>query len=314
MKSILKKARIKSQANGRPPAAVEITLDGVLAAAIPAPGQPAVYAFQPFAPGVLQPGIGEPNLRAPETVSTAIRAALDQVSPRTHSVTVIIPDTVVRVFVLDFDSLPPKQADAFPVLRFRLRKMVPFDVEHAGISYQILTEKKDETKVLAAVIPGAILAEYEAAVRAAGYEPGAVLSSSLAALEAVGNSSNAMEAVLIANLSPVALTTSITSGQDLLLYRTLDLPEDPAAHIEEVRRGVAVASAYYEDRLGAPPMRLHFAGSLGSGEAGAEGFTNWLDGFDLSVVELAPRPATGATNSLGTASIAAVAGALAGVR
>ena len=313
MKSILKKARIKSQANGRPPAAVEITLDGVLAAAIPAPGQPAVYAFQSFAPGVLLPGIGEPNLRAPETVSTAIRTALDQVSPRTHSVTVIIPDTVVRVFVLDFDSLPPKPADAFPVLRFRLRKMVPFDVEHAGISYQILTEKKDETKVLAAVIPGAILAEYEAAVRAAGYEPGAVLSSSLAALEAVGNSSNAMEAVLIANLSPVALTTSITSGQDLLLYRTLDLPEDSAAHIEEVRRGVAVAAAYYEDRLGAPPMRLHFAGSLGSGEAGAEGFTNWLDGFELAVVELAPRPATGAASSLGSASIAAVAGALAGV-
>ncbi len=36
-----------------------------------------------------------------------------------------------------------------------------------------------------------------------------------------------MEAVLIANLSALALTTSITNGQDLLLYRTLDLPEDP---------------------------------------------------------------------------------------
>lgn len=313
---ILSKTKIGTQTNTRPPAAVEITLDGVLAAAVPAPGQPPVYAFQPFAAGILLPGIGEPNLRAPETVSSAIRAALDQVSPRSRSITVIIPDTVVRVFVLDFDSLPSKSADAYPVIRFRLRKMVPFDVEHAGISYQVLTEKKDEIKVLAAVIPGAILAEYETAVRAAGYEPGAVLSSSLAALEAVGmgESSNALEAVLIANLSPVALTTSITSGQDLLLYRTLDLPEDPAGHIEEVRRGVAVAAAYYEDKLGAPPVRLHFAGSLGSGEADAESLTNWLDGFELSVVELAPRPATGAMNSLGTASIAAVAGALAGVR
>lgn len=316
MKAILTKAQLNKQPGGRPPAAVEITLDGVLAAAIPAPGQPAVYAFEPFPPGALLPGIGEPNLRAPEAVSAAIHSALDQVSPRTRSVTVVIPDTVVRVFVLDFDSLPAKPADAYPVLRFRLRKMVPFDVEHAGLSYQVLTEKKDETKVLAAVIPGAILAEYESAVRTAGYEPGAVLPSSLAALEAVGigDSTTAMEAVLIANLSAVALTTSITSGQDLLLYRTLDLPEDRAAHIEEVRRGVAVAAAYYEDKLGAAPMRLHFAGSLGTGEAGAEGFTTWLDGFDFSVVELAPRPPTGAINSLGTASIAAVTGALAGVR
>ena len=98
----------------------------------------------------------------------------------------VLPDTAVRVFVLDFEALPAKPIEALPVLRFRLRKMVPFDVEHAGVSYQILVEKKGELKVLAAVIPGLILQEYEAAVRAAGYEPGAVLPSSLAAL-AAGN-------------------------------------------------------------------------------------------------------------------------------
>jgi len=45
-------------------------------------------------------------------------------------------------------------------------------------------ENKHECKVLAAVLPGPVLAEYEAAVRAAGFEPGAVLPSSLAALAA----------------------------------------------------------------------------------------------------------------------------------
>jgi type IV pilus assembly protein PilM len=79
---------------------------------------------------------------------------------------------------------PRKAAEIYPVLRFRLRKMVPFDVEHAGLSYQVLVENKDECKVLAAVLPGPVLAEYEAVVRAAGYEPGAVLPSGLAALEA----------------------------------------------------------------------------------------------------------------------------------
>ncbi len=43
---------------------------------------------------------------------------------------------------------------------------------------------------------------------------------------------DSMEAVLIANLTPLALTTSITNGQDLLLYRTLDLPEDPAQRLD----------------------------------------------------------------------------------
>ena len=40
-----------------------------------------------------------------------------------------------------------------------------------------------------------------------------------------------MEAVLAANLSRQALTTSIANGQDLLLYRTLELPEDPAQRV-----------------------------------------------------------------------------------
>ena len=310
MNSLLSKAKLGTQPAARPPAAVEITPEGVLAAAIPAPGQPPVYAFQPLPPGALLPGIGEPNLRLPDLVAGAIRTALDEVSPRTRAVTLIIPDTVVRVFVLDFDSLPAKPAEAFSVLRFRLRKMVPFDVEHAGLSYQVLVEKKDEVKVLAAVLPGPVLAEYEAAVRAAGYEPGAVLPSSLAALAAV----DSLEAVLVANLSPLAITTLISNGQDLLLYRTLDLPDDPALSLDEVRRGVAVAAAYYEDKLGARPLQIHFAGSTGPNGDGAQSFALWLDDPELDVVDLAARPATGAVTALGAASIAGVAGALAGVR
>jgi type IV pilus assembly protein PilM len=308
--SILSKAKLGTEPGGRPPSAVEITPEGVLAAVIPAPGQPPSYAYQPLPAGALLPGIGEPNVRAPEAVAAAIRTALDQASPRTRSVTLIIPDTVVRVFVLDFDSLPDNSVEALPVLRFRLRKMVPFDVEHAGLSYQVLMENKHECKVLAAVLPGPVLAEYEAVVRAAGYEPGAVLPSSLAALAAV----DSMEAVLIANMSSVALTTCISNGQDLLLYRTLDLPENPALRLDEARRGVAVAAAYYEDKLGARPTRLHFAGSTGEDDGGVEGFANWIADPELSIVELTRRPETGAVTALGTASIAGVTGALAGVR
>jgi len=84
--SLLSKAKLGTQPAARPPAAVEITPEGVLAAAIPALGQPPVYAFQPLPPGALLPGIGEPNLRLPDVVAGAIRTALDEVSPRTRAV------------------------------------------------------------------------------------------------------------------------------------------------------------------------------------------------------------------------------------
>jgi type IV pilus assembly protein PilM len=303
VRSILNKAKIGLQPGGRPPAAVELSPEGVLAAALPGSGGAPIYAFVPLPAGALVPGIGEPNIRAAETVSAAIRSALNQVSPRTRAVTLVMPDTAVRVFMLDFDSLPGRAAEAVPVLRFRLRKMVPFDVEHAGVSYQVLAQDKNEWKVLTAVLPGPILAEYEAAVRAAGYEPGAVLPSSLAALEAI----DSMEAVLAANLSPLALTTSITNGSDLLLHRTLDLPEEPALRLSEIQRGIAVAAAYFEDKLQAPARQLHYAGWYEARE-----FAGWIDNPELSVVDLVPRPETGAMTSLGAANIAGAAGALAG--
>ena len=309
MSSIINKAKFGSQLGARPPVAVELSPQGVLAAASPGPGQLPVYAFEPLPAGAIVPGIGEQNLRAPEVVANAIRAALGQVSSRTRSVTLVLPDTVVRVFVLDFDALPAKAVEAIPVLRFRLRKMVPFEVEHAGVSYQVLVENKNECKVLAAVLPGPVLAEYEAAVREAGYEPGAVLPTSLAALGVI----DSPEPVLAANLSAVALTTTITAGGDLLLYRTLDLPEEPGLRLQEVQRGVSVAAAYYEDKLGARPRLLYYAGIGAGGNSAAEDFARWINDPEMTVVDLAPRPETGAATPLGNlVTLAGVTGALAG--
>ncbi len=310
MSSIFNKNPGGGQAGGRPPAAVEISPEGVLAASRPASHKRGaesahgnLHAFVPLPPGALVPGIEEPNLREPEAVAAAIRSALDEISPRSSAVTVVLPDTLIRVFVLDFDSLPAKAAEAVSVIRFRLRKMVPFDVERAGVSYQMLAQTETECSVLAAVVPGPILDEYESAVRAAGYEPGAVLPSSLAALEAL----DSMEAIMAANLSAHAITTTISTGQKLLLYRTLDLPQDPGQRIAEIQRSIAVAAAYFEDKLGARPRRLYYAGALPPGE-----FANSIADPELSVVEWVSRPQEGAMTALPQMSFAGVAGALAG--
>ncbi len=204
--------------------------------------------------------------------------------------------------MLDFDSLPAKAIETVPVLRFRLRKMVPFDVEHAAVSYQMLVQEPGNVKVLATVMPGPALAEYEAVVRAAGYEPGAVLPSSLAALAAL----DSLEPILAANLTAQALTTSITSGQNLLLFRTVELPEDPGTRLYEVQRSIAVAAAYYEDKLVARPRKLHYAGIDTAGV-----FARLLADPELEVVEMAPTPEA-LTASLGPVSVAGIAGALVG--
>ena len=286
-----------------PRSAIELGPEGALAATIPQGSDTPSYAFAALAAGSLVPGVAEANIRVQEAVVAAIRAALNELSPKSHAVTLVLPDTAVRVFVLDFDTLPAKAAETIPVLRFRLRKMVPFDVEHAALSYQVLVKAESSVKVLATIMPGPVLAEYEAAVRAAGYEPGVVLPSSLASLAAV----ESLEPILAVNLSGVALTTSITSGQDLHLFRTVDLPEDPALRTAEIQRSIAVAAAYYEDKLVARPRKLHYAGIQK-----ADDFARVVADPELAVVDIVPTSGMGATTALGPMSIAGISGALAG--
>lgn len=293
----------------RPPAALELTFEGVVAAALPSHSAPPVFAFQALPPDALRPGTAEPNLAAPAQVVTAIRTALDAVTPRSKAVTLILPDLSVRVFVLDFDSLPARPVEALSLIRFRLRKAVPFDVEEATVSYQVLKQTKIDCRVLAAVVPGPILAEYEAAVREAGYEPGAVLPSSLAAIAAIDTT----EAAIAANLNQHTLTTIVTAGQDLLLFRTLELPSETVARQAEVQRDLSVAAAFFEDKLQAPPLTLFY-----SGAGGVEHFVDWIAEPEpwlsaMKLVDIVPPPETGVVTALGGASIAGVSGALVGV-
>ena len=71
MNSILSKAKSGTQHGGRPPAAVEIAPEGVLAASLAGKGQRPTYAFAPLPDGAVAPGIGEANLHAPEAVAAA---------------------------------------------------------------------------------------------------------------------------------------------------------------------------------------------------------------------------------------------------
>ena len=307
MSSFRLKVPIGIVPGGRPAAACEITPEGVIAAATPAAGQAPLYAFEPLAGDVLHPGLLEANIANPTAVTAAIRSALGQVQPRVRAVTVVVPDSAVRVFVLDFDTLPTRMDETLPVLRFRLRKSVPFDVEHAGISFQVLTEGSSrletQWKILAAVIPGPVLVEYESVVRAAGYDPGAVLPSSLAAICAI----ESQEAVLAVNLCTQALTTSIISGNDVLLHRTIELPPDSKGQQAEVQRAIAVAAAFFEDKLQVRPNRMLYSGVLSSHD-----FAEMVDDAELTIGELVQQPSTGMISAIGRASVAAVTGVLLG--
>lgn len=210
--------------------AVELRSEGVVAAR--AENAAAILTASSridLMPGALVPGLKHGNVFDAAGVTTALRRALENVGGRSSSkesgrdVTLIVPDAAVRVLLLDFDELPGKEAEAIPVVRFRLKKLLPFDADEAAVSYQVMSSVKGSVQVLAVAMPREVLGEYEGMVRGAGYFPGAVLPSTLAALAGLDIADSA---VLVVNACTATLTTAILRGGMLLLHRSVDLRGD----------------------------------------------------------------------------------------
>jgi len=184
-------------------------------------------------------------------IVAAVRKALEAVGGRGRGVTLVVPDAAVRVLLLDFDELPAKAAEALPVVRFRLKKLLPFDADDAAVSYQVLASGRGQVQVLAVAMPQETLKEYESVVRDAGYEPGAVLPSTLAALAGLEESERP---TLVVNAGREAVTTAIVRGGILLLHRTVDLgagSADTAASDAKAAKAVSAAGTGMATATGA---------------------------------------------------------------
>jgi type IV pilus assembly protein PilM len=214
----------------RPRLAVEVRAEGVVAArAEDAAARLCAMARADISEGAVMPGLRVGNIVDKAAVVAAVRKALDAVAGRhaerggggrLRDVTVVVPDSAARVLFLDFDQLPSKASEALPVVRFRLKKLLPFDADDAVVSYQVMVSEKGMLKLLAVAMPKALLEEYEGVVLAAGYLPGAVLPSTLAAL---GGLDEIESASLVVNAGLGAVTTAIVQAGRLLLHRSVDM-------------------------------------------------------------------------------------------
>ena len=295
---------LSANTNSRPKLACEITPEGVIAARLQKDGE-AVITFAPLPPEAVKPLLSGDNLVDRVAVKIALRTALNDVGGREKQLTLVVPDGAVRVLMLDFDTLPSKPQEALPIVRFRLRKLMPFEVEDAAVGYQVMRQETEQAHVLVIAMAGPVQAEYEGVVRAAGYEPGVILPSTLASLAALTTS----EAALVVNRNGHSLTTAIAAGDELLLHRTEELATDEVLLTDELAQCVLVARAYFEDTLHATPEVLYCVGP-----GGAQEFERVLgsaaeDG--LRVRDLVAGPAMGVMGTMPKGLAAGVTGALA---
>src|SRR3990172_3837816 len=135
-------------------------------------------AWRPLAEGAVEVSPLRENLLRPDEVRQALAGCLESLgrpgggesASRAVDMALVIPDQAARVFFLDFDSFPNRPALAIPLIRWKLKKSVPFDIDAATVSY-LATRGEPGWQVLAVVSPEAILRQYEALAEGLGLKP-----------------------------------------------------------------------------------------------------------------------------------------------
>jgi len=264
-----------------PPAmAFEISEAGIAAARI---GSRPEMEFQPLKKGTLEVSPLKENVIDPDDFSAAVRSVAGaQAARKRRDAALILPDYSTRLAVLDFDEFPSGPEERLALVRFRLKRSVPFDVESAALSYFVQPDGNRRIEVVTCVAQLEIVARYEAPFRAAGMNPGLVTTSALAALELAPEAGLSVVAKISGNI----LTVLVRDKGRLRMVRCLELP---AVTLEDMAAVLAPTFVYLEDNLGGRPGKLFLCGFE---EETAEAAGYFRDELDVEVEPM--RSALGA--------------------
>ncbi len=267
--------KLKSVLQDPPPAmAFEISEAGIAVARI---GHKTELEWQPLKPGTLSVSPLKENVIDPDEFMGTVRSlANTQTTRKRKDVALILPDYSTRIAVLDFDNFPSDAKEQSSLVRFRLKRSVPFDVESAALSYWVQPGPDHKVDVLVVLTPLEIIARYEAPFRAAGMNPGLVTTSSMAALELAPDTG----LHVVAKLSGHVLTVLVRDKSVIKLVRCLELS---SSQLDEVAAVLLPTFVYIEDNLGARAEGLLLCGF---GERTAEAQQRFAGELQLEVEPL----------------------------
>lgn len=266
--------------NDPPPThAFELSEDGIAFAPV---SQPALAQFQRMEPGVLLASPVHENIQQPQVLLDHIHKIAPGNS-RKRRAALILPDYCARVAVLDFDTFPSNPDEQQALVRFRLKKSVPFEVETAVVSYaqqpRPAGSSDPKINILAAVMSSDIVTQYEAPFRTAGFHPGFVTTSSLAALNLLPSEG----ITLLVKRNGHVLSVLVLQDDSVNLTRCVELE---GSELEDIESVLHPTIAYIEDELKGRPSRIWLAGF---GPHGNEVAARWEKEWGVAVEPIRSR-------------------------
>jgi type IV pilus assembly protein PilM len=250
----------------RPSVAVDIGASRVVAVRLAAGSPPAAsYAVEPLPAGAVVPGLLTPNIVDGGAVEQAVSRALDALG-RPRRLALVLPDAAAKVSLIRFEKVPTSAHDLEALIRWQMRKSVPFRVDEAQVTWgdgQSLDGGGREFVV--AVARHEVVAQYEQVASRGGAHVGLVDLATFNLVNLV-IAQDAADDCLLVHVTVDSTTLAIVRRGQVIFYRQRGLDAD-----ESLEDLVHQSAMYYEDRLAGRGFGRVFLSGAASGPEGIAG-------------------------------------------
>ena len=216
------------------------------------------WAVQALPSGAVRPAPMAENIADLLTVQRALQQVVGAVGEGQRACVLLVPDLLARVALLEFDQWPARSEEAEGLLRWRLKKDLPFDVNQAAVSCHLQAGRSTPHEVLAVASLRSLVHQYEACAEALGLQPGWVVPSTLAAL---GCADGATEgARLLVKRDQGSLSLAIVHNKNVRLFRSLPLGTAAGPESDALFEKVYPALVFFQDQWEQPLQEVLLLG------------------------------------------------------
>jgi type IV pilus assembly protein PilM len=248
-----------------PPVACEIADRNVCVVRLNAKRPPEVvrFAVEPIPPGMITPSLTRPMIESSRDFVGLVRSMFAKADLKTNKISLAIPDSCAKVTIHQFDSLPGNENEKQQLLKWKLKKTVPFNIEDSKLSF--LEQKTPDGKyiVVAVNIYVAVLAQLEAVFQSLGIQVGYVTLASFAAFEVLVRQDPEVlqKSVLFLRAQPSEVSSLMVRQGSMVFFRHTEYESDNASEgaskpssprensFEQLYKEIHPCLMYYQDKI-----------------------------------------------------------------
>jgi type IV pilus assembly protein PilM len=254
-----------------PPIAVEVDRGQLTLVRVKKSGGRAAleaYRVQAMPEHAVGQSIFRPNLGSLDEMAGHVRELFEKSGTKPGRVSIVLPDNLAKSSIVTLPERPANRRQLEDLLRFKLKRSVPFRLEDAAISSWPLSTGGPGVDLLVSVMLRSVVEQYEAAFETAGARPGLVdlCTPSIFNLvrHEVRKAASGGSDVAVVNCARTYFTLMIARADRVVFTRCKSYAvgeDDPEARTAVLARELASSLSYYQDKLSGAGVATAFVRS-----------------------------------------------------